>query len=106
MRYRTVFMSLIVLGALAAPGLTGGSAWADKLVLFKNGKALRVKAAVPDGKWLKCDFENGNFMSVPAAEVRKVEDAALGGKEGTFRANQVAEGVGTPYSPPPPGNPL
>ncbi len=103
MRYRTIFMSLVVLGALAATGLTGSSAWADKLVLFKNGKALRVKSAVADGKWLKCDFENGNYMSVPAAEVRKIEDAALGGKEGTFRANQVAEGVGTPYTPPPPG---
>jgi len=101
-----ISMALIVLGCVLAPGLSGGPAYADKLVLFKNGKVMRVKTTTQDAKWLKCDFDGGNYISVPLAAVLKVEEATIGGKEGAVRANQVAEGVGTPYTPRPPGTRL
>lgn len=79
--------------------------FADTLVMFKNGKAMRVKSATKEGQWLKCEFEDKNFISVPAAGVLKVEEAALGGTAGELRANQVAVGTGGGYVPGPRGGP-
>ena len=76
---------------------------ADTLVLFKNGKAMRVKSVTKEGKWLKCEFEDKNFISVPAAGVLRVEEAALGGTAGELRPNQVAAGTGGGYVPGPRG---
>ena len=76
---------------------------ADTLVLFKNGKAMRVKSVTKDGQWLKCEFEDKNFISVPASGVLRVEEAALGGSGGELRPNQVAAGTGGAYVPPPRG---
>lgn len=83
----------------------GSSLFADTLVLFKNGKAMRVKSATKEGQWLKCEFEDKNFISVPAAGVLKVEEAALGGTAGELRPNQVAVGSGGGYVPGPRGGP-
>ncbi|HET9481328.1 MAG TPA: hypothetical protein VFP98_06180 [Candidatus Polarisedimenticolia bacterium] len=89
--------AFLIAAVLAGPA----PARADKLVIFKNGKSLRVKSAVKDGKWLKCQFEDKNSMSVLADGVLSIEEAALGAREGEFRANQVAVGSGyTPRSSP------
>lgn len=77
--------------------------FADTLVLFKNGKAMRVKSVTKEGQWLKCEFEDKNFISVPAAGVLRVEEAALGGTAGELRPNQVAVGSGGGYVPGPRG---
>lgn len=78
---------------------------ADTLILFKNGKAMRVKSVTKDGQWLKCEFEDKNFISVPASGVLKLEEAALGGTAGELRPNQVAVGSGGGYVPGPRGGP-
>jgi len=88
-----IIMSGLVL--MASPLL------ADSLVMFRNGKAMRVKSVIKDGDWLKCEFEDKNFISVPAAGVLKIEEAALGSTAGELRANQVAAGTGGGYVPPP-----
>jgi hypothetical protein len=88
---RIAIMLTITLSILC---LTSGPASADKLVLFKNGKAMRVKTVTSDGQWLKCEFEDKNFLSVRASSVLGVEDAVLGSQTGELRPNQVAVGVG------------
>src|SRR5688572_32364573 len=90
---------LTVVAALAA----AGSARADKLVIFKNGKALKATSVVKDGLWLKCEFDKGNFISVKASAVESIEEAAVGSNEGELRTNKVAPGSG--YQPPANFNP-
>jgi hypothetical protein len=86
---------LTVVVALGA----AGAAHADKLIIFKNGKAMRAHSVAQDGVWLKCEFENKNFISVKASSVASIEEAAVGSNEGELRANKVA--VGSGYTPPP-----
>ncbi len=57
---------LLLLGT--APGR------ADKLVVFKNGKALLVQTVETQDQWLKLGFDRDNFLSVPAASVTAVEE--------------------------------
>ena len=86
---------------LLAVVLVASPVYADSLVMFKNGKAMRVKSVTKDGQWLKCEFEDKNFIAVPASGVLKVEAAEPGGTAGELRANQVAAGTGGGYVPPP-----
>jgi len=90
MRKAALILAILSAGALAAP------AHADKLVVFKNGKALLVKKAEKADGWLKCEFEDGNFMSVPMKGVSQIMDSSLKASHGST-ANQVAEG-GPGYS--------
>lgn len=89
--------------ALAALFSVSSPALADKLVVFRNGKAMRVKSATKDGKWLKCEFEDKNYISVPGSTVLAIEEAALGASTGDLRPNQVAAGSGGGYVPGPRG---
>ena len=87
--------------AACAAVLAGGSpAFADKLVVFKNGKAMRVKSVQKDGTWLRCEFDNNDFLSVPANRVASIEDASAASPGKEVRVNQVAAGSGSPYQPP------
>jgi hypothetical protein len=89
-----------LLAPLCALALAAPDAMADKLVIFKNGKAMRVKAATPEGKWLKFDLDGENFIAVRASEVQGMEDVAGGSSEGSMTPNQVAAGSGGgAYSP-------
>jgi hypothetical protein len=85
---------ITVVVAILFSAVASGPAWADKLVIFKNGKALRVKSAKQDGKWLKCEFEDKSFISVLNAGVLSVEESVAGSREGELKPNQVASGGG------------
>jgi hypothetical protein len=76
-----------------------GSAKADKLVIFKNGKALLVKSVEQDGKWVKCSFGGDDSMSVPAASIAEVTEAEIGqNTRGDDAPNQLAQGETRSYS--------
>jgi hypothetical protein len=95
--------ALVALVALVALSVVPSPAMADKLVLFKNGKALRAKTAVKDGIWLKCEIEDKNYISVPASFVLSIEESGLGAAGDSLRPNQVAAGSGGGYVPSPRG---
>jgi hypothetical protein len=89
-----------LLASLCALALAAPDAMADKLVIFKNGKAMRVKSATLENKWLKFDLDGENFIAVKASEVQTMEDVAGGSSEGSLTPNQVAAGSGgAAYSP-------
>ena len=95
------FGRVVALGALAAVtlgagALLSGEARADKLIFFKNGKALRVKSVKEDGVWLRCVLEDKNVLSVPNSGVQSIAEASTPAREGP--TNQVAVGTGTPYT--------
>jgi len=111
-RGRTAAAS-IGLSGLAAAGLAlvclcASPAHADKLVIFKNGKALRVKSITHDGKWMRLEFDGKDFLAVPASGIATVEDSFANSAVGELKLNQVAVGSGGVggggYSPPPPRN--
>jgi hypothetical protein len=98
---------MMVTAAAFVASLAGSSpALADKLVIFKNGKAMRVKSVTKDGNWLKCEFDNNDFLSVPADRIGSIEDASGTLPASNTKINQVASGSGGgAYQPPPPANP-
>lgn len=89
---------LVVFGAVLLVPVA--PARADKLVVFRNGKALRVKAVKEEGRWLRCEFEDKNFLSVPTSVVASIEEAAVGSRDGDLRPNQVAAGSAGSYTGP------
>jgi len=68
------------------------TASADKLVVFKNGKVMLAKAVTVEGEWLKCEFEGGNFLSIPGGRVASIEESTLpeGARGGPV--NQLIDG--------------
>ena len=80
-----------ILAFFISAGLLPGPAHADKLVVFRNGKALLVKSVDEGDGWLKCEFEDGNFMSVPMKSVKNIQDSVLQPSR-SVTANQVSEG--------------
>ncbi|MGH9866967.1 MAG: hypothetical protein ACREAA_02220 [Candidatus Polarisedimenticolia bacterium] len=99
MNTNPIVRTLAILLVLAVAGVFSGAVHADKLVVFKNGKALKAKSVVEDGQWLKCEFEDNNFISVKASLVQGIEEAAIGASDADLRFNKVAAGSG--YTPPP-----
>ncbi len=95
-----------VLASLCALVLATPDAMADKLVIFKNGKAMRVKSATLENKWLKFDLDGENFIAVRASEVEAMEDVAGGSGEGSLTPNQVAAGSGGGAYAPRPNQPV
>lgn len=66
---------------------------AEKLVVFKNGKVMLAKSVTEEAEWLKCEFDGGNFMSIPRARVSAIEESTL--PESASRntpANQLIDG--------------
>ena len=72
--------------------LSPGPAMADKLVIFKNGKALLASTAEEDGQWLKVSFGGDDWMSVPVTSIAEVIDAALAPGARAAAPNQLVEG--------------
>lgn len=97
---RAILTLSVILSVLC---LAPRPASADKLVVFKNGKAMKVKSVTMDGKWAKCEFEDKNFISVHSSTILNIEDAASGSNAGELRPNQVAAGVGGGFNPGPGG---
>ena len=93
---RVVALSSLAAVTLGVGALLSGEARADKLIFFKNGKALRVKSVKEDGVWLRCELEAKNVLSVPNAGVLSIEEASTPAREAPM--NQVAVGTGTPYT--------
>jgi len=79
--------------ALTLVCLSQVPAAADQLVVFKNGKAMRVKSATKDGKWLKCVFEDKTFLSIPSTQVASIEESVAASTP-ALKVNQVAAGSG------------
>ncbi|HKY33504.1 MAG TPA: hypothetical protein VJV23_13300 [Candidatus Polarisedimenticolia bacterium] len=79
---------------LAGWAAAGQPAWAEKLIVFKNGKAMRAKSIVPEGEWLKCEFDDKNYMMIKASLVEGIQEAAVGSRDAELRTNQVAIGSG------------
>jgi len=77
--------------AAATLALTS-TATADKLVVFKNGKVMLAKSVTWEADWLKCEFEGGNFMSIPRKGVATIEESTLpeGARGGPV--NQLIDG--------------
>lgn len=80
--------------ALAIAALGARPALAEKLVIFKNGKALRVKSVTQDGKWLRLEFDGKDFMAIPFSGVASIEDSISNAGVGEMKLNQVAAGSG------------
>ncbi len=79
---------------------------AEKLVVFKNGKAMRAVSVVEEGPWLKCEFGDGNYAAIPRRSVESIEEAALLPPGAGSAANQLVDGPRgaanfTPSSPGP-----
>jgi hypothetical protein len=68
------------------------TASAEKLVVFKNGKVMLAKSVTEEAEWLKCEFEGGNFMSIPRSGVAAIEESTLpeGARGGPV--NQLIDG--------------
>ena len=98
-RRASIILSIIVSIFCLAPG----PASADKLVVFKNGKAMKVKSITHDGKWLKCEFDDKNYLAVEATKVLNIEEVAVGSSAGELRPNQVVAGGVGGFSPGPGG---
>src|SRR5262245_7399166 len=79
-----------VMIALTLVSLSQVPATADHLVVFKNGKAMRVVSTTKDGKWLKCAFDDKTFLSIPASQVASVEETAAATGGPALKVNQVA----------------
>jgi hypothetical protein len=80
--------------ALALAALGARPALAEKLVIFKNGKALRVKSIKEDGKWLRLEFDGKDFLAVPFSGVASIEDSISNAGVSEMKLNQVAAGSG------------
>jgi len=91
-------LSRALLAGLTLLLLSSAPCLADNLVIFKNGKAMRVKGYAKEGKWLKCQFEDKNSISVPLGTVLSIEEVTGNSREGELRPNQMAAGTGAPYS--------
>lgn len=68
-------MALLLAVAVAA---ASGPAFADKLVVFKNGKTLRAKSVKEEKGWSRLELEGGSFVGVRASLVQGVEETSSG----------------------------
>lgn len=87
-------VALIGIGALAAVLLlaTVHAAAADKLVIFKNGKMLRVKGVEIDEQWARLDLGKGATIGVPTDHILGVEDSTGKGDNKASLPNQASVG--------------
>jgi hypothetical protein len=60
---------------LAAIPLLSTPAWADKLILFRNGKVLRAGSVKVENGWTLADLGKGNTLGVRSTEILRIEDA-------------------------------
>ena len=72
--------------------LMATAAHADKLVVFKNGKAMKIKNVTEDGQWLRLEFDDDNFMAVPRSGIETILEAAPGSANAAPAANQLVPG--------------
>jgi hypothetical protein len=56
--------------------LAAGSAMADKLIIFKNGKVLRVKSVTEEQGWTLAEIGEGNTVGVRTTQIAMVQEAA------------------------------
>jgi len=93
---RFLAISMIAAIAAAAPG------FAEEVVYFENGQAIRVEKTRRDGGWLFLELGSDGEMAVLLRQVKKVEEAApipgQSGKTSTV-ANVVSGGGGRPAPP-------
>jgi len=87
-------MTRIILLLAAVFAFAVAPAHADKLVMFKNGKAMKIKDVQKDGEWLRLLFDDKNFVAVRMAEVDDIIEAAAGSTTAApgERVNQLVEG--------------
>jgi hypothetical protein len=94
------------IAAIALALAAGAPAAADELVVFTNGKAMRVEKTRREGKWLYLSLGAEQEMAVLARLVRGVEAspapvAAVRGDANPANVLGVSAGGGVAYTPPP-----
>lgn len=93
-RHAGLRVALVWIGALAAILLlaTVHAASADKLVIFKNGKILRVKGVDVGDLWTHLDLGKGAKMGVRTEHILGVEDSTGKGGNRASLPNQASVG--------------
>ncbi len=84
--------ALVGIGALAAVLLLAAvhADAADKLVIFKNGKMLRVKGVEIRDQWAHLDLGKGATIGVPTEQILGVEDSTGKGDNKASLPNQAS----------------
>lgn len=87
----------------AAAALAPSAVFADKLVVFKNGKSIRAKGIQKEAKgWTRLELDGGNSMGVRTSQILGVEEAGTAGPgKAESVPNQATTGGGGGYVPPP-----
>ena len=85
---KTPLIALVAASVL----LAATAAHADKLVVFKNGKAMKIKNVTEDGQWLRLEFDATNFMAVHRSRIETILEAAAGSADAAPAANQLVPG--------------
>lgn len=95
-----VWARLAVLLAMIAL-LAGTDARAEKLVVFKNGKAIRVKTVSQERGWARLELDGGAVLGVRSSQISVVDDAGASslGKIDAVQ-NQASVGGAGGYVPP------
>ncbi len=76
--------AVILAASFVVTSLAAAPAWADKLILFKNGKALRVKSIKVENGWMMAEMGKGGTVGFRSADVFRVDEATgEGGGEAT-----------------------
>jgi hypothetical protein len=100
---------LAVLLAIVA-FLAGSEVRAEKLVVFKNGKAIRVKTVSQERGWARLELEGGAVLGVRSSQISVVDDAGNStvGKLDAVQNQASVGGAGgyvpPAYNAPPPDN--
>jgi hypothetical protein len=76
-RFRFLALSTLVVLMGSIPALAG-----DKLIVFKNGKVMRVSKVTADGAWTYADLGKGATVGVRTDAISRIEDAAGNSKDG------------------------
>jgi len=79
--------------AILVAALAGGTAFADKVILFKNGKSMRAKTVKDDKGWSRLEIDGG-VIGVKSSEIALVQEASGGSPAKESLPNQAAGGGG------------
>jgi len=79
---------------------SAGPALAEKLVVFKNGKSIRVRTLKEDKGWTRLEIDGG-VMAVRSFQVARVDEVTGGGGKSDIIPNQALVGGGGVGAPSP-----
>ncbi len=74
---------MLLAASFTVLSLASGNAWADKLIVFKNGKVMRAKDVKVENGWTMASLGKDGTVGVRSDDVASIEDASGGGGEAT-----------------------